>query len=331
MPSHILVNSLGLTYKSTIGISMATIPDVCKTPTPGGPVPIPYPNTANQGTLKKGTKTVKAKNNKMIAIKGSEYSMSFGDEPGTAGGVKSSTFKKETAWITYSFDVKMDGKNACRHTDKKFHNHKNTVCLSGQKDPVVALSMNAPDCNEKKNGQPRWDECQKEEFCKMAEEFNKVPAEEIEVVRPSPGRPTSDLHGPRSKEGTYLGSLQRFEDNFAAKVQEDPPDEDWIRKQFYTECRYKQWKDGNPSGNPPVPPRNPRPPRSSKKGGGLSLNPDHVHDAGLGGSLTDLDNIKWVNSKVNKSMGKALGSAASSGNYQPGMKVTLANCDCPNA
>jgi hypothetical protein len=41
---------------------------------------------------------------------------------------------KATDWITYSFDVKMDGNNACRHTDKKFHNNQNTVCLGGQFD-----------------------------------------------------------------------------------------------------------------------------------------------------------------------------------------------------
>jgi hypothetical protein len=139
MPTLILVNGLGLTYKSTIGLSTATLPDVCKTPSPGGPVPIPYPNIADQSTLDKGTTTVLANGN-MIAIKGSEYSMSSGDEPGTIGGVTSSTFKKETAWISYSFDVKIDGANACRHTDKKFHNHKNTVDLAGNLDPTVAAA-----------------------------------------------------------------------------------------------------------------------------------------------------------------------------------------------
>ena len=38
---------------------------------------------------------------------------------------------KESTWILYSFDVKMDGKNACRLTDKKFQNHENTVDLAG--------------------------------------------------------------------------------------------------------------------------------------------------------------------------------------------------------
>jgi hypothetical protein len=158
VPSHILVNNLGLTYKGTIGVSTATLPDVCKTPSPGGPVPIPYPNFANQSSLQKGTKTVKAKG-KMIAIKGSEYSMSFGDEPGTVGGVTSNTFKKETSWITYSFDVKMDGKNACRHTDKKFHNHKNTVDLAGNIDPALIAEIRdmlcAEFCKELKNGGTR--------------------------------------------------------------------------------------------------------------------------------------------------------------------------------
>jgi len=139
VPSHIVVNGLGLTYKSTVGLSTATLPDVCKTPSPGGPVPIPYPNFADQSSLDKGTKTVTAKG-KMIAIKGSEYSMSSGDEAGTVGGVTSNTFKKETSWITYSFDVKMDGQNACRHTDKKFHNHKNTVDLGGNVDPSAATA-----------------------------------------------------------------------------------------------------------------------------------------------------------------------------------------------
>lgn len=140
MPSHVLCNGLGLTYKSTMGLSIATIPDVCKTPSPGGPVPIPYPNIANQGSLDKGTKKVKAKG-KMVAIKGSQYTRSNGDEAGTAGGVKSSVNMKATDWILYSFDVKMEGKNACRHTDKKFHNNQNTVDLAGNIDPALSAAM----------------------------------------------------------------------------------------------------------------------------------------------------------------------------------------------
>jgi hypothetical protein len=133
MPVTVKVNgsSNSLVHKGSNGISMATIPDVCKTPSPGGPVPIPYPNISQSATLDKGTTTVKADGGMMIAIKGSEFSLSNGDNAGVAGGVKSSTFMKESTWILYSFDVKMDGKNACRLTDKKFQNHENTADMGG--------------------------------------------------------------------------------------------------------------------------------------------------------------------------------------------------------
>jgi hypothetical protein len=146
MPVTIKVNGVAnsLVHKGSIGVSVATIPDVCKTPSPGGPVPIPYPNVSQSATLAKGTTTVKADGGMMIANKGSEFSMSNGDEPGVAGGVKSSTFMKESTWITYSFDVKMEGKGAARLTDKKFQNHQNTVDLAGTLQgpvPVIGVSL----------------------------------------------------------------------------------------------------------------------------------------------------------------------------------------------
>ncbi|MFE8604363.1 DUF4150 domain-containing protein [Archangium violaceum] len=119
---------------------MATLPNVCKTPSPGGPVPIPYPNIAQSSTLKNGTKTVTS-DGKKSAIKGSEFSSSNGDEPGTAGGVKSSTNMKEAKWLTYSFDVKLEGKNACRLTDKMTMNHGNTVCMGGLLQPAQLAAM----------------------------------------------------------------------------------------------------------------------------------------------------------------------------------------------
>jgi len=136
VPSSVKVNGTtnSLVHKGSNGFSKATIPDVCKTPTPGGPVPMPYPNIAQAATLANGTTTVKA-DGMMIAIKGSEFSLSNGDEAGTVGGVKSNTFIKEATWILYSFDVKMDGKNACRLSDKMFHNHENTVNAMGEGQP----------------------------------------------------------------------------------------------------------------------------------------------------------------------------------------------------
>lgn len=140
MPLTIKVNgtSNSLAHKMSSGITSATIPDVCKTPSPGGPVPVPYPNVAQSITLAGGTTSVKG-DKVMAANKGSKFLLSNGDNAGVAGGVKSSTFMKEATWILYSFDVKLNKKNACRLTDKMFHNAENAANLGGyyQGDVVV--------------------------------------------------------------------------------------------------------------------------------------------------------------------------------------------------
>ena len=129
------VNNLSLVHKGSSGISMATLPDVCKTPP--NSLPVPYPNIALSRDLAKGTTTVKADGGNMCAIYGSQFSRSTGDEPGVIGGIKSGTFIKEATWITYSFDVKLQGKGACRLTDKMFHNHQNTVNMAGVVQPAL--------------------------------------------------------------------------------------------------------------------------------------------------------------------------------------------------
>ncbi len=135
---HLNGKSNSLVHKGSMGIAKSTIPDVCKTPTPGGPVPIPYPVIVSMSSdLKKGTKKIKVDGGKSAAIKGSEFSRCTGDEPGTIGGIKSSTNMKEATWILYSFDVKLEGKNACRLSDKMLMNHGNTACLGGVIQPPV--------------------------------------------------------------------------------------------------------------------------------------------------------------------------------------------------
>lgn len=131
MSAKVNVNDLTLAHKGSSGKAMATIPDVCKTPSPAGPVPVPYPNIAMSSDLKKGTKKIKVDGGNMAANKGSELSRSSGDEAGVTGGIKSSTNMKEATWILYSFDIMLEGKNACRLSDKLFMNHQNTACLGG--------------------------------------------------------------------------------------------------------------------------------------------------------------------------------------------------------
>ena len=88
----------------------SAVPDVCKTPSPGGPVPVPYVNVASDSDLAKGTKRVKI-GGKSVALASSHLSTSVGDEPGTAGGgLASSKTKGKMTWGSASADVKFEGK-----------------------------------------------------------------------------------------------------------------------------------------------------------------------------------------------------------------------------
>jgi hypothetical protein len=164
-----------LVHKASSGIVMSTVPDVCKTPSPAGPVPIPYPVIISQSSdLLDGTTTIQVDGGNPAATKGSQLSRCSGDEAGTLGGVVSSTFMKEAKWLLYSFDVKLEGQNAARLMDKMTMNHANTVCLAGiLQAPVTELEIDlvaiAKACsqaveseNDKKKAQKKkGDSCRK--------------------------------------------------------------------------------------------------------------------------------------------------------------------------
>ena len=118
MALTITINGLTLVHRGSNGTAIATLPDVCKTPSPGGPVPIPYPNIAVSRDLERGTKRVKVDHGQMAAHQGSRVGRSSGDAPGNAGGVVSCTTAKEATWLTFSLDVTLEGRGACRLTDK---------------------------------------------------------------------------------------------------------------------------------------------------------------------------------------------------------------------
>jgi len=125
MSQTTFANSRGIAHKGSGGMSIV-FPDVCKTPTPGGPIPIPYPNIGRAADTSKGPKKVKT-DGKMPMVKGAKYSKSTGDEPGTLGGVISGTNRNKCEFLVYSFDVKFEGKNVCRLGDQLWHNKKNIL------------------------------------------------------------------------------------------------------------------------------------------------------------------------------------------------------------
>lgn len=145
MPATVGVNFLSVVHASSNGTSIA-FPDVCKTPSPAGPVPIPYPNVAMSSDTAQGTKKVKC-DGQSTCVKDSNFKMSTGDEAGSAGGgVVSGKIKGKAEFMLFSFDVKFEGKNACRAFDIMLHNDKNTPPFPVLQGPVVAMSSASNVC-----------------------------------------------------------------------------------------------------------------------------------------------------------------------------------------
>ncbi|HEX5748012.1 MAG TPA: DUF4150 domain-containing protein [Archangium sp.] len=146
MSTTVGVNNMSVVHKETNGTTVA-FPDVCKTPSPGGPIPIPYPNIARSADTAQGSKTVSVEG-KPICLKDSNFSTSTGDEAGTAGGgVASSKTKGKAEFVNYSFDVKVEGKNVARAFDLMLHNNKNTPPFPLIQPPVVAMKNTQNGCN----------------------------------------------------------------------------------------------------------------------------------------------------------------------------------------
>jgi hypothetical protein len=143
MPATINVNERTVVHKSSNGIATA-FPDVCKTPSPAGPIPIPYPNIAMSSDTDQGSQSVTMDGNP-IMLKGSVFKTSTGDEAGSAGGgVVSNTTKGKAEFVNYSFDVMVEGKNVPRLADLMLQNKMsspNTPPFPEMQPPTVVIAM----------------------------------------------------------------------------------------------------------------------------------------------------------------------------------------------
>ncbi len=99
----------------------SAVPDVCKTPSPGGPVPLPYPNMAMDSNLTDGADSVKIEGNPVANVK-AKIATSTGDEPGSVGGIMSNVIKGTCTWKMGSLNVKAEGQSVVRFADATFHN-----------------------------------------------------------------------------------------------------------------------------------------------------------------------------------------------------------------
>jgi len=127
MRETVSINGLTLCHKHSDGWVRSTVPDVCKSPDKA----VPYTNTAYARDLEKGTTTVFSHGGAMNGVKGSEFSRSFGDEPGGGGGVKSGVNLDRATFLSWSPNVFMEGRNVTRLTDRMLLNRGNTISAGG--------------------------------------------------------------------------------------------------------------------------------------------------------------------------------------------------------
>lgn len=126
MAHEVYANGRNVSSKAAGGKSIACFPDVRFTPAPPPPgVPVPYPNTSMASDTTKGSKSVKIGGKEIILQNQSYFKTSTGDEAGSAPkkGVVTAKIKDKVYFNSWSMDVKIEGKNACRHMHTTTHNH----------------------------------------------------------------------------------------------------------------------------------------------------------------------------------------------------------------
>ncbi len=185
MPATLNVNNMTVVHAGSNGIAMS-FPDVCKTPTPGGPIPIPYPNIAQSSDTADGSSTVKVDGNP-IMLKSSNFRMSSGDEAGSAMGVVSNKIKGKATPANASFDVKVDGKNVFRLSDPMQTNGGsacNALNAAIAQPPLVTTGIEADECKRMNAKERQGEEKASENAGMLPEHFTKIKevAQEFDVV-----------------------------------------------------------------------------------------------------------------------------------------------------
>lgn len=113
------------------GCLTALVPDVCKVPSPAGPVPTPFPNTATCSMANPATLCEKVMISGGLALTlSSQTCLSNGDEAGTLLGTASNTVMGQTAFVSGSQKVRLAGSAAVRNTDPTTHNTRNTTGIA---------------------------------------------------------------------------------------------------------------------------------------------------------------------------------------------------------
>jgi uncharacterized Zn-binding protein involved in type VI secretion len=126
---NVFANLWEIAAKSGMNKSIARFPDVCLSPPspPAGPIPVPYPDTSFSTDLKNGSTTVRIGGKPVALAQKSYYKPSLlGDEAATrtfGANVITHQITGKSYFQAWSMDVKIEGKNVCRHFDITTSNH----------------------------------------------------------------------------------------------------------------------------------------------------------------------------------------------------------------
>ena len=128
MSKNVFANGNEISAKNDDNKSICAMPDVCLSPPspPAGPIPVPYPNTADASDTADGSRTVKIGGAEVGMKNSSNYKKSTGDEAATKSfgmGVVTHTIQGKMVHAAWSMDVKVEGANVVRHMDITTHNH----------------------------------------------------------------------------------------------------------------------------------------------------------------------------------------------------------------
>jgi hypothetical protein len=124
-----------------LGGNDLAFPDVCLTPSPAGPVPIPYPNTAMGLMAVPNVPTILFMGGPAHNM-GTTIPMTNGDNAGVATGVASGLVMGPCRHLTGAFTVLLKGMPATRMTSSSLQNNTNApgVRLAPSQTKVLLLA-----------------------------------------------------------------------------------------------------------------------------------------------------------------------------------------------
>jgi hypothetical protein len=120
MATTVFANSRSVAHKASSGMSVC-FPDVCKTPTPAGGTPLPYPNFATTASARQKQRQTG------VSVKTPTSPASTGVQPASTQGLISNTVAGKAQFVKYSFDVKNEGNAVRRHEVVQLHNSLDQV------------------------------------------------------------------------------------------------------------------------------------------------------------------------------------------------------------